>query len=93
MTYYQESIQLFRKFAPALKIFLIIYIIFCLILPIDELLSIKLQKTIVNGLFNHSNRNLSRLFTGIFFGYAYLINDPILLVLITYFAYHHRKND
>jgi len=91
MSVYINSVSQFRKIAPGLKIFLIVYIVFMLILPIDQLLSVNIQKKVVNGFDDITNSNIRRIVVGIIMGYAFLINDAMLVGLLVFFAYHNRK--
>ena len=95
MTAYQESLRLFRKIAPGLKVFLIIYMSFIL-LPIDHTfhyfnIDSKFQVIISELQFKFIHYIPRRTIVTFVLIYAFLINDPMLVALLALFMLHDTK--
>lgn len=89
MTAYKESLSLFRKIAPGLKVFLAFYLAFQLF-PIYHLTGSTIQPAIGDLQFRLNN-NLRRIIVTLVFIYAFLINDPMLVALMVLFILHDTK--
>jgi len=79
-----NSINLFRNTASGLKIFLIIYLSFQLF-PIYGLTGSTIQPLIGEFQFKYINSNIRRIVVTLLFILAFLINDPMLVALISVF--------
>lgn len=95
MTAYKESLSLFRKIAPGLKVFLIIYMSF-LLFPIDHIfhdfnIDSRFQVIISELQFRYINHIIRRIIVTLIFIYAFLINDPMLVALMVLFILHDTK--
>ena len=95
MTAYQESLRLFRKIAPGLKVFLIIYMSFVL-LPIDHTfqyfnIDSKFQGIVSELQYRFIHHIPRRIIATLLLIYAFLINDPMLVALMVLFILHDTK--
>jgi hypothetical protein len=95
MTAYKESLSLFRKIAPGLKVFLIIYMSFVL-LPIDHTLQYfnidsKFQVIVSELQFRFIHYIPRRVIVTLVLIYAFLINDPMLVALMVLFMLHSTR--
>ena len=95
MTAYKESLTLFRKIAPGLKVFLIIYMSFVLF-PIDHTLQYfnidsKFQVIVSELQFRFIHYIPRRVIVTLVLIYAFLINDPMLVALMVLFSLHSTR--
>lgn len=95
MTAYQESLRLFRKIAPGLKVFLIVYMSFVLF-PIDHTLQYfnldsKFQVIVSELQFRFIHYIPRRIIVTLVLIYAFLINDPMLVALMVLFSLHSTR--
>ena len=86
MTAYQESIRLFRKIAPGIKVFLILYLVI-MALPIHHLTGSNIQSIIADGIFHYIHYEFRRILWSVVMVYAYLTNDSVMIGLLLFFLF------
>jgi len=87
MTAYQESLRLFRKVAPGIKIFLIVYLVIGAF-PIHHLTGSNIQAIITDGMFHYVNLEFRRILWSVIMLYAYLTNDSVMIGLLVFFFFY-----
>ena len=87
MSVLSNSVSQFRKIAPGLKIFLIIYLAFQFF-PIYDLTGSTIQPMIGDLQYMYINSNLRRTIVTLVLIYSFLINDPMLVALMVLFIVH-----
>lgn len=86
MTAYQESLRLFRKIAPGIKVFLILYLVI-MALPIHHLTGSNIQSIIADGIFHYIHYEFRRILWSVVMVYAYLTNDSVMIGLLLFFFF------
>jgi len=87
MTILNDSVSQFRRIAPGLKTFLIIYLAFQFF-PIYDLTGSTIQPMIGDLQHRYIHSNLRRILVTLVLIYSYLINDPMLVALMVCFILH-----
>ena len=83
-----DTISLFKNFAPGLKLFLLTYLVVVVLLPINHMFNTEIQTTIGEFQFKYIHAYVRRIIVAIVTIYAFLINDPMLMGLVVMFILH-----